>query len=290
MTSFNQVTFSDIFIRQSQNTARLGFEIQFRSIKKRLDTELNEKKIAYNEIDKTLEPALAGLKRERAAADKQRIDLTAYLETQRRNINKLSDVINKMVPALSDAGSAVGPTAAADFNATRDQLNKALQGLQANSYIEGGFLDKVTKFKGDKNPSGIGDYASYATLPDRVSAVGVFVSTSSDPTEVNAGLSRGLGETLGILRYRMAQDFDLAKAKQEASIKKLKEIDKAIEKKDAELRLPLLKELQSMEKKRDSILESLSLNFEFAQANVEVRADRFSWNKVQKGSIMNLFI
>lgn len=290
MTSFNQVTFSDIFVRQSQNTARLGFEIQFRSIKKRLDTELNEKKIAYNDIDKTLEPSLAGLKRERAAADKQRTDLTAYLELGRRNINKLSDIINKMVPALSDAASAVGPTAAADFNATRDQLNRALQGLQANSYIEGGFLDKVTKFKGEKNPSGIGDYSSYATLPDRVSAVGVFVSTSSDPTEVNVGLSRGLGETLGVLRYRMAQDFDLAKAKQEASIKKLKEIDKAIEKKDAELRLPLLKELQAMEKKRDSVLQSLSLSFEFAQANVEVRADRFSWNKVQKGSIMNLFV
>lgn len=290
MTSFNTVTFTDIFIRQSQNTARLGFEVQFRAVKKRLDTELNEKKIVYNNMDKTLEPVLAGLKRDRAAADKQRTDLTTYLDVGRRNINKISDIINKMVPALSAAASAVGPTAAADFNAARDQLNKALQGLQANSYIEGGFLDKVSKFKGEKNPSGIGDYASYATLSDRVSAVGVFVSTSSDPTEVNTGLSRGLGETLAVLRYRLVQDFDLAKAKQEASIKKLTEIDKAIEKKDAELRLPLLKELQAMEKKRDSILQSLSLNFEFAQANTEALADRKSWNKVQKGSIMNLFI
>lgn len=290
MTSFNSVSFSDIFIRQSQNTARLGFEVRFRAVKRRLDIELNEKKEIYNNMDKALEPVLAGLKRERAAVEKQRTELTSYLEVSRRNINKLSDIIAKQVVALSDAASAVGGTAEADFNYIRDQINKNLKGLQTNSYFEAGFLDKVGKFKGQVNPSGIGDYASYPGVLERASAVGVFVSTSVDPIEVNAGLSRGLGETLGVLRYTMTQDFDLAKAKQEQMTNKLKDIDKQIEVKDAQERLVVLKEVQALEKKHERILENLSLSFEFSQANTEILADRTSFLKPQKGSIMNLFI
>lgn len=290
MASFNTVTFSDIFIRQSQNTARLSFEIQFRSVKRRLDTQLNEKKEIYNNLDKTLEPVLADLKRQRAAADKERTDLTKYLDVARSNINKISDVISKMVPALGDAASTVGGTADPDFNFMRNQVNKALQSLQPNSYLQASLSDYASRFKGVANPSGIGDYSTYPGVAERASAVGVFVSTSSDPLEVNGTLSRGLGETLGNVRYRMVQDFDLAKAKQQQAIQKLKDIDKAIEKKDAEQRLVVLKDIQAMEAKNDKILQSLSLNFEFAQSNVEILADRNSFLKPQKGSIMNLFI
>jgi hypothetical protein len=290
MTTINSVNFSDIFIRQSQNTARLGFEVRFRAVKRRLDLELNAKKEVYNNIDKTLEPVLAGLKRERAAVEKQRTDLTNYLEVARRNVNKLGDIITKQVTDLSDAASAVGGTAEADFNLMRDQVNKALKNLQSNSYFEGGFYDKTTKFKSQSNPSGIGDYSSYASVVDRASAVGVFVSTSADGIETNTALSRGLGETLGVLRYNLVQDFDLAKAKQEQATQKLKDIDKQIEKKDAEERLVFLKEIQALEKKNERTLENLSLNFEFSQANTETFADRTSFLKPQKGSIMNLFI
>ncbi len=290
MTTINSVNFSDIFIRQSQNTARLGFEVRFRAVKRRLDLELNAKKEVYNNLDKTLEPVLGGLKRERATLEKQRTDLTNYLEVSRRNVNKVSNIINRQVPTLSEAASAVGGTAETDFNLARDQVNKALKNLQSNSYFEGGFLDKTTKFKSQLNPSGVGDYSSYAGVPERAAAVGVFISTSADGMEVNAGLSRGLGETLGILRYNLVQDFDLAKAKQEQVTQKLKDIDKQIEKKDAEERLVFLKEIQAMEKKNERTLEYLSLNFEFSQANTETFADRTSFLKPQKGSIMNLFI
>lgn len=290
MTAFNGTNFSDIFIRQSQNTARLGFEVRFRAVKRRLDIELNAKKELYNNMDKTLEPVLAGLKREKAAVEKQRTELTNYLEVARRNVNKLNDIITKQVPALSNAASAVGGTAAADFNLARDQMNKALKGLQSNSYFEAGLIDKASKFKGSANPSGIGDYASYPGIFERASAVGVFISGGSDPIEVNAGLSRGLGKSLGILRYGMVQDFDLAKAKQEQMTNKLKDIDKQIEKKDAEERLIVLKEVQAMEKKNIRTLENLSLSFEFSQSNAESLSDRNSFLKPQKGSIMNLFI
>ncbi len=290
MTSFNSVSFSDIFIRQSQNTARLGFEVRFRAVKRRLDIELNQKKEIYNNMDKTLEPVLSGLKRERASVEKQRTELTNYLEVSRRNVNKLNDIITKQVVALSDAASAVGGSAASDFNLIRDQLNNNLKALQSNSYFEAGLLDKTTKFKSQVNPSGIGDYSSYAGVMERSSAVGVFISTGTDPTEVNLGLSRGLGEALGILRYSLAQDFDLAKAKQEQMTKKLQDIDKQIEKKDAEERLVILKEVQALEKKHERILESLSLSFEFSQSNTEIFSDRTSFLKPQKGSIMNLFI
>jgi hypothetical protein len=290
MTSFTTTNFTDIFIRQSQNSARLGFEVQFQAIKRRLDIELNAEKEVYNNLDKALEPVLADFKRERAAVEKQRSELTSYLDVSRRNINKLSDIISKQLPALSTAASAVGGTAETDFNLTRNLVNNNLKALQANSNFENGLLDKVSKFKGIANPSGVGDYASYPGVLERGAAVGVFVSTSSDPIEVNATLSRGLGETLGILRYSLVQDFDLAKAKQEQATAKLAEIDKKIEKKDAEERLKVLKEVQALEKKHERILESLSLSFEFAQANTEALADRTSFLKPQKGSIMNLFI
>lgn len=286
---YTTINFSDIFIRQSQNTARLSFEVQYSAVKRRLDTELNAKKTIYNEMDKTLEPVLADLKRQRAVAEKQRTDLTTYLENGRRNINKLSDTINQLLPKLNSAASDVGPTAADDFDRLRNLINQSLKGLVPNASLENGFLDKVARFKANQNPSGIGDYASYASIPDRASAVGIFVSLVSDIYAVSPS-AKGLGKTLGQLRYAISQDFDLAKAKQEAATQKLKDIDKAIEKKDAEERLAVLKDVQAMEKRNEQILKSLSLNFEFSQAGAEIFADRSSLLKPQKGSIMNLFI
>ena len=125
---------------------------------------------------------------------------------------------------------------------------------------------------------------------DRQQAVGVFVSTSSDPIEVNLGLSRGFGETLGLLRQKLTQDFDIAKLRQEQAVKKMQDLDKTIDKKISVEKLAVLKDIQAFEKRQESILKNLSLNFEFSQANVEVRADRTSFNKPAKGSIMNLFI
>lgn len=288
-SNYSTINFGDIFIRQSQNTARLSFEVQFTAVKRRLDTELNAKKTIYNEMDKTLEPILADMKRQRAAIEKERAAMTSYLENGRRNINKLTDAITQLLPQLNNASSDVGPTAAADFDRLRDRANQVLKGLVPNSSLENGLYDRASKIKSSTNPSGVGDYLSYAGIPDRAAAVGIFVSSVKDSYEVNP-LSTGFGRALGQLRYGIVQDFDLAKAKQEIATKKLTEIDKAIEKKDAEERLVVLKEVQTMENRNEQVLRSLSLNFEFSQSNTEIFADRSSFLKPQKGSIMNLFI
>ena len=283
-------TFGDVMVKQSQNRARLSFEVQFQAIKRRLDTEINKKKEVYNNMDAALEPQLGDLRRQRKVAETQKTNLDSYLEKSRTNIKKVTDFLNNIMPKLSDAASSVAPTAEAEYNSLRDQLNNALRTLIPNSYYEGGFYDKTTSFKTSKNPSGLGDFSSYASMIDRQQAVGVFVSTSSDPIEVNLGLSRGFGETLGLLRQKLTQDFDIAKLRQEQAVKKMQDLDKTIDKKISVEKLAVLKDIQAFEKRQESILKNLSLNFEFSQANVEVRADRTSFNKPAKGSIMNLFI
>ena len=277
-------------IKQSQNTARLSFEIQFQAVKRRLDIEANAKKEIYNNMDATIEPQLGDLRRQRKTAEAQKVSMESYLEKSRTNIKKTTDYLNNILPKLADASISASPTAEAEFNSLRDQLNKALKTFIPNSDFQNGFFDKTTSLKSSVNPSGIGDYASFGTAIDRQQAVGVFVSTSSDGIEVNLGLSRGFGETLGLLRQKLTQDFDLAKAKQEQAVKKMQEVDKAIDKKVAVEKLAVLKDIQKMEKDQENLLKYLSLNFEFSQANSEALADRTSWNKPAKGSITNLFI
>jgi hypothetical protein len=288
--SLSTFTFGDAMIKQSQNTARLSFEIQFQAVKRRLDIQMNEKKEIYNNMDATIEPQLGDLRRQRKTAEAQKVSMESYLEKSRTNIKKTTDYLNNILPKLADASISASPTAEAEFNSLRDQLNKALKTFIPNSDFQNGFLDKTTALKSSVNPSGIGDYASFGTVIDRQQAVGVFVSTSSDGIEVNLGLSRGFGETLGLLRQKLTQDFDLAKAKQEQAIKKMQEVDKAIDKKVAVEKLAVLKDIQKMEKDQENLLKYLSLNFEFSQANSEILADRTSWNKPAKGSITNLFI
>jgi hypothetical protein len=289
-TSFSTFTFGDAIIKQSQNTARLSFEIQFQAVKRRLDLETNAKKEIYNNMDVTIEPQLGDLRRQRKAAEAQKVSMEQYLENSRTNIKKSTDFLDKILPKLADASISTSPTAEAEFNSWRDQLNKALKTFIPNNDFENGFLDKTTKLKSSINPSEIGDYASFGSALARQQAVGVFVSTSADGIEVNLGLSRGFGETLGLLRQKLTQDFDLAKAKQEQAVKKMQEVDKAIDKKVAAEKLVVLKDIQKMEKNQENILKSLSLNFEFTQANLEIMSDRTSFNKPAKGSIMNLFI
>lgn len=316
MTIFSSSSFADIFIRQSQNTARLGFEIQFQAIKRRLDTELNTKKEEYNNIDKTLEPMLAGYKRDRAALEKQKDEYTAYLKNMSTNVRKSNDLINNLLPKLSAASTDVGPDAEANFNFVRDQMNKALRTFVPASLMDQGVYDQTRALKNSKNASGVGDYSSYATLPDRAQAVGILLTGGEDGLEVIPGLSYGFSEDLGVLRNKLTRDFDHVtrllgktepKTDKEGNVlldekgkplmvglsgvyKKMYDIDRQIEKIDAEQRLAVLQEAQTMEKKHDRILESLSLSFEFAQANAEMMADRTSFLKPQKGSIMNLFI
>ncbi len=290
MAISSSVNFSDIFIRQSQNTARLGFEVQFRALKRRLDTELNQRKEAYNNIDKALEPVLSNLKRERKVAEDEKNALESYLDVGKRNINKITSILDNTVTALNSAASDVGGTAESDFNLLRDQLNRALQGLQQNSYFQGGILDRAQQARSGSNPSGIKNYADYSSIPERASSVGILVTGGVDGIEVNSGLSTGYAEKLGMIRYNLVQDFDLMKSKQQQAVAKIKEIDKQIEKKDAQERLVLLREIQRIEAKNEGILKNLSLNFEFQQANAESMADRTSFLKPSKGSIMNLFI
>lgn len=316
MTSFNSVNFGDILVRQSQNTARLGFEVRFRAVKRRLDTELNVKKEAYNNIDKTLEPVLAGHKRQRAQLEAQKAKYVEYLDAQRSNISKITDIINNILPKLSFAASDTGPGADTNFDSIRNQLNKALVTLKPASNLEEGLVDRVKNLKVKANPSGVGDYNSYATLPDRANAVGILLTGGSDGLEVIPGLSYGYAEELGLLRNNLTRDFDLIKQKlgetekqldkngkavfdekgqpvyigKSGLYKKMYDLDKTIEKIDAQERLVLLKDIQAMEKKNARALEYLSLSFEFSQTNVEVLSDRTSFLKPQKGSIMNLFI
>lgn len=314
--SFSTFTFGDIMVKQSQNTARLGFEVRFQSLKRRLDIELNEKKQQYNEMDKTLEPVLAGLKRERALAETEKNKLSEYLSKASSNVGKVTSIINNILPKLSAAASDVGPTAANDFNSLRDQLNKALKSVQSNGYLEAGLIDKTQKIKSGANPSGLGDYASYANVIDRANAIGILLTGGEDGLQVIPGLSSGYSEKLGFARNDLTRDFDIAKNKLGTSeterdkkgnivvdekgrpvtkgtsgiFKKMYDLDKAIEKKDAQERLVVLKQVQAMESKHENILKSLSLSFEFSQANTEVLADRTSFLKPTKGSIMNLFI
>ncbi len=287
---FSTFTFGDAIIRQSQNTARLSFEIQFRAVKRRLDLETNVKKEIYNNMDAAIEPQLGDLRRQRKAAEAQKVSMEDYLEKSRTNIKKSTDFLNKLLPKLADASISPSPTAEAEFNSLRDQLNNAMKTFIPNNNFENALLDKTTKLKSSANPSGIADYASFGSALSRQQAVGVFVSTSSDGIEVNVGLSRGFGETLGLLRQKLTQDFDLAKAKQVQAVKKMQEVDKAIDKKVAVEKLVVLKDIQKMEKNQENVLKALSLNFEFSQANLEIMADRTSFNKPTKGSIMNLFI
>ncbi len=313
---FNTTTFGDIMIKQSQNTARLAFEVQFQSVKRRLNIELNEKKEVYNNMDKTLEPVLAGLKSEKSKLEAQQKKYSEYLSVQRSNIKKLDDVIGNLIPKLNAAASDVGPTAANEFNRLRDTLNNSLRALKPAVLYEEGVRDRAAVMRGMQNPSNILDYSSYPSIPARAGAVGLLLTTGLDGTEVITSLSSGFAEQLGLFRYNMMQDFNLINGKLGKTVPKtdnngkliidekgnqvmsavsgvylkISEIDKQIEKKDAEERLVVLRQVQAMERRNDSLLKSLSLNFEFMQANSEVMADRFSWNKAQKGSIMNLFI
>lgn len=313
---FNTTTFGDIMIRQSQNTARLAFEVQFQGVKKRLNIELNAKKEEYNNMDKTLEPVLAGLKSQKAKLVEEQKKYVGYLTEAKGNLKKVQDLIDNLIPKLNAAASDVGPTGEADFNALRDKLNKALRSLKPVTLYENGLQDRTRNVRNAANPSGIGDYASYASIPARAGAVGILLSGGLDGTEVITSLSTGFAEKLGLLRYDMTQDFNIINGllgkTEQASDKagkavfdekgnpvmnpisgvylKIGNVDKQIERKDAEERLVVLRQVQALERRNDSLLQSLSLNFEFSQANSEVMADRFSWNKAQKGSIMNLFI
>ncbi|KJV06835.1 hypothetical protein VZ95_20495 [Elstera litoralis] len=182
--------------------------------------------------------------------------------------------------------------------------------------FEEGLQDRTRKVRAGQNPSGIGDYSSYGSIPDRAGAVGILIATGVDGVDVITGLSTGYAETLGHARYDMRQDFNFAKAKlgkpeplrdqngrtvldengkpmetlPSGLYKRMEEIDAEIEKKDAQERVVVLRQVQAMEKRNDTILRSLSINFEFMQANSEAMADRTSWNKPDKGSILNLFI
>lgn len=313
---FNTTTFGDIMIRQSQNTARLAFEVQFQAVKRRLNIELNQKKEEYNNMDKTLEPVLAGLKAEKAKLLEEQKKYTDYLTASRDNLKKVQNIIDGFIPKLADAASSAAPTAEADFNQLRDKVNNALRSLKPVTLYEKGLQDRTKGVRAAANPSGIGDYASYGSIPARADAVGILLSGGLDGTEVITSLSKGFAEKLGLMRYDMQQDFNfvngmLGKTEQaydkngkalldekgkpvmnpvSGVYLKIGNIDKQIEKKDAQERLVVLRQVQTMERRNDSVLQSLSLNFEFSQANSEVLADRFSWNKAQKGSIMNLFI
>lgn len=316
MTLFSGASFSDIFVRQSQNTARLAFEVQFQSVKRRLDTELNVKKEQYNNIDKSIEPMVAGYKRQRAAFAEQQKMYSEYLSKMSSNITRINDVINNLLPKLSLAASDVGPGADTNFNSIRDQMNKALRAFQPASVLQDGVVDQTQSLKVGKNPSKIGDYSSYATLPDRANAVGILITGGDDGLQVMPGLSYGLAEDLGHLRNKLTRDFDVIKNKlgktetktdsngkvvldqkgnpvtigTSGVYKRLTDLDRQIEKVDAEQRVIVLRDVQAMEKKNEQTLRSLSLNFEFSQASSEIMADKASFLKPQKGSIMNLFI
>lgn len=316
MTTFNTSSIWDAFGRQLRNNSRLSFEIQFQTVKRRLNIELNEKKEAYNNIDKTPSPLLAELKKERDQVDLKRKELVSYLDSARTNAQKIEDVIGEMIPRLNTAASDTGANAEANFNAYRDRLNNRLRSFISNKYYEEGFLDLTSSVKTLANPIGVGDYNSYPGVLERGSAVGHVITMPTADKEVIPGLSEGAALKLGLLRSKMLIDFDRANSmlgqtvtKTDANgntvldekgqpvkvpvsglVKRLDDLDKRIEKVDAEQRLAVLKEAQAMEKRHDRILESLSLSFEFSMANAEAMADRTSFLTPQKGSIMNLFI
>lgn len=316
MTSFNTPSLWDAFGAQIRNNSRLAFEIQFRTVKRRLDVELNGKKEIYNNIDKTPSPLLAELKKEREQVEAKRKELVSYLDAMKSNTAKMNDIINNLIPKLSTAASDTGPNAEKNFNDLKGRLNSVLKSFRPAKYYDENFMDLTSNIKSLNNPSKLKDYADYLGVTDRSAAVGRVVTAPTSDQQVIVGLSAGTAMDLGHLRSKMLRDFDRAnsmlgkietktdskgrpvlneKGQQvtvatSGLVKRLEDLDRRIEKVDADQRLVVLKDVQAMEKRHETILQSLSLNFEFSMANAETFADRTSFLKPQKGSIMNLFI
>lgn len=316
MTSFSNSTFWDAVGTQYRNNARLSFELQFRTVKKRLDIELNTQKEVYNNIDKNPSPLLAELKKEREQVDAKRKEVVAYLDPARSSVKRMDSLIRDFMPNLSTAAADTGPDAEKNFNALRNRLNDQLSSFAPAKYFQEGMLDLTSKFKTLPNPSGIKDYADYLGVSDRSAAVGHVIVYPTDDQEVITSLSSGLAMSLGQLRSKMLRDFDRANSilgksdpKLDGSgnpvldsqgqpvtvpvsglVLRLDNLDKRIEKIDAEDRLTVLKQVQTMEKRHDSLLQTLSLSFEFSMGNADIFASRASFSQPQKGSIMNLFI
>ncbi|KJV07137.1 hypothetical protein VZ95_20195, partial [Elstera litoralis] len=138
-------------------------------------------------MDKTLEPVLAGLKREKTKIKQEMDKIGDYLVTSQANLRKTNDIILNLIPKLNVAASAIGATAEAEFNAIRDNLNKAVKSLKPVTLFEEGLQDRTRKVRAGQNPSGIGDYSSYGSIPDRAGAVGILIATGVDGVDVITG-------------------------------------------------------------------------------------------------------